>query len=291
MTGWILRAISTHNNTKLGLYIAQIVFIYAGPPIYAAMEYNVLGRLMYYLPMYTPLHPGRALIFFIYLGSAVESLTGSGAGRIASSTPGDAKYKSGGILIASALVLQGAVEIVYMCIVALIQYRCSKAGTQPRNIKLLCITLYGTSTLVLLRCIFRAVEAFSIYVPDCIEGCGSIANNEWYLYVFEATPMVVYTFWLNIMHPGRFLPRENHRYLDLDGKTERMGPGWVDERSRWKTFMDPFNLKKDPQAGQKFWLRPEEWPVCEDGSFAIGTASNRKKVAVDVERVELRRAG
>jgi hypothetical protein len=256
------------------MYIAQTILIYAGPPVYAAAEYNVLGRLMQYLPMHSPMHPSRVLYFFIYLGALVEGLTGAGAGKLSGSKPGSSQYLSGGNLIAASIVLQGAVECIFMSMVALVHYRCAKSGMLAKNVKIVCMTLYGTSTLILLRCIFRAVEAFTSYTATCNGVCNSVARNEWYLYAFEAAPMVLYTYWLNFIHPGRFIPVDKNIYLDYDGKTERMGPGWVDDRPAWQTFVDPFNVKKDRRGRGEFWLRPQENAICH-GSFALGSASNR----------------
>ena len=71
-----------------------------GPPIYAAAEYNILGRLMNYLPMHAPFHPNRVVIVFIYLGALVESLTAAGAAMMAGSQGKDVqKYELGGRLI------------------------------------------------------------------------------------------------------------------------------------------------------------------------------------------------
>ena len=221
--------------------------------------------------MHAPLNPSRVVYFFVYLGALVEALTGAGAGRMAASTPGTDRYVSGGTLIAVAVVLQGGVEIVFVAMVVLMHQWCVKSGMLAWNVKVVCVTLYGCSMLVLVRCVFRAVEAFTMYTRDCGGVyCGSLARHEWYLYVFEATPMVLYTYWLNLVHPGSFLPRERKRYLDLDGRTERMGPGWVDGRPVWKTFVDPFNTLDDDRAGgqhTKFWLEPRKWAVCEDGRF------------------------
>ncbi|KAL9105801.1 MAG: hypothetical protein Q9227_009103 [Pyrenula ochraceoflavens] len=255
------------------------VLIYAGPPIYAAAEYNMLGRLMHYLPMYAPLHPGRLVYVFIYLGALVESLTAAGASIIATDTSDRDRIRRGGRLISVSLVLQAVVELIFAFTVFTVHRRCLRArGRLPRNVRILCLTLYGTSLLVLLRCIFRAVEAFSTYTVTSCNGapCTSILYHEWYLYALEAAPMVLYTYWLNIFHPGRLLPREPTRYLDLDGSTERMGPGWVDRRSTWETFVDPFDIghrMSGKPSHDEFWLRAGEWEVAE-GSFATGTASN-----------------
>lgn len=290
-TGWILRTISTYNQRNMGLYIAQSVCIYGGPPIYSAAEYNILGRLMHYLPMHAPLNPSRILWFFVYLGILVESLTAAGAARIAAARDDPSLHKSGGILISVGLVLQAVVECVFVGMVALMHHRCVRAGMLARNIRTLCIMLYGTAMLVLLRCVFRAIEAFSTYTATSPSECGSLCrtflNHEWFIYALEAAPMVLYTYWLNIIHPGRFLPRQRNRYLDIDGKTERWGPGWIDKRSNWQTFMDPFDVRgraKGEVGHEKFWLEAEKYPVCEDGSFALASATNCGKVVVKLER-------
>lgn len=281
MSGWIIRTLSSQDLTNLNLYIAQTVLVLAGPPIYAAAEYNILARLMHYLPMHAPLHPSRLVVLFIYIGAAVEALTAAGARRLAESELGTPRYVSGGTLISISLVLQGVLECFYISMVVLLHRRCKRAHMLAPNVRSVFIMLYGTSTLILLRCIFRAVEAFSKYTGNCeSHHCGTVTNNEWYLYVFEAAPMVVYTCWLNIVHPGKFLPAERKRYLDPDGSTERVGPGWIDRRPTWITFIDLFDVAGAIQGrpeDTKFWLRPEEWPACEDGSFALGAGSNRRK--------------
>ncbi|KAJ5721611.1 uncharacterized protein N7483_009545 [Penicillium malachiteum] len=278
-TGWILRCISSHHPGNMNLYIAQSVFIYLAPPVYSAAAYNLVGRLMNYAPMHAVLNPNRVLIFFVYVGAAVESITVAGAARTAAAGSDLNQYKSGGILIAAGLVLQSVVECLVVTIVVTFHRRVSRAGATPRNVKTVCYTLYGTSTFVLLRCVFRAVEAFeTIGKVGCSENCGPVLSNEWYLYAFELGPMMIFTYWLNLLHPGRFLPREKKRFLDMDRSTERSGPGWMDRRSMWETVIDPFDLagmRKGQPSHDEYWLRPEEWPVCENGSFADGTASNK----------------
>jgi hypothetical protein len=263
-TGWILRTISTYNPSNLNLYIAQYVLIYAGPPIYTAAEYSVLGRMLRYLPMHAPLNPDRVVLFFIYLGAAVEGLTAAGASLVATAKGDTKQAQSGSTLISIALVLQAVIELVFITMVATIHRRCVLVDTFPRNVCRLCIMLYGTSTLVFIRCIFRAIEAFATLSASstCNNLCRTVLFHEWYLYVFEALPMLIYTWWINAIYPGTLLPRDRNLYLDPDGLTERSGPGWVDERSRWETFVDPFDLVgtiKGQQRHEKFWLEPGKW--------------------------------
>lgn len=272
--GWALRLASSYSPANKNLYIAQTVFILAGPPIYAGVEYNILGRLMHYLPQHAPLHPHRVVIVFIYLGALVESLTAAGASKMASSTTIDEldSYKTGSKLVSIALVLQGVVECFFVALVATIHRRCIKTRVFPKQIRSLIYMLYGTSALVLLRCIFRAIESFGkLPALDSASSCRSnslcelVEYHEWYLFAFEGAPMVLYTFWLNIIHPGKLLPRQRNVYLDpTDGKTERLGPGWIDRRRRWETFADPLDfggMMKGQPSHEKFWERPEDWPV------------------------------
>ncbi|KAJ5383781.1 hypothetical protein N7517_001692 [Penicillium concentricum] len=284
-TGWILRCISSYHPANLNIYIASTVFIYVGPPVYSAAAYNLVGRLMNYLPMHAVLNPNRVLIFFVYVGAAVEAITVAGAAKNASAGSDLNEYKAGGTLIAAGLVLQAVVECCVIGVVATIHVRSSRARMLSPNVRIICITLYGTSILVLLRCIFRAAEAFEMFGNlGCRENCGPILSNEWYLYAFELGPMLLFTWWLNLMHPGRHLPRQKLRYLCPDGRTERMGPGWIDRRSQWETFADPLDLKgvfKGAPSHEKYWLRQDDWPVCQDGSFATGTATNTRTASED----------
>lgn len=226
---------------------------------------------MHYVPMHAPLHPHRVVVVFVYLGAAVESLTAAGATLIATSSGDLDVQRRGGVLVSIALVLQAVVECFFMSLVALIHHRCIRARCLPPRVRTLCFMLYGTSTLILVRCIARAIESFSEYNSlggECTGVCHTVTHGEWYLYVFEAAPMVVYTYWLNIIHPGRLLPRDRMVFLDVDGVTERRGPGWIDRRSRWETFVDPLDfggMLKGEASHEKFWLKPDDWPVYGSG--------------------------
>lgn len=284
--GWIMRCFSSRDPGNLNLYIAQYVLVLAGPPIYSAAEYNVLGRLMNYLPMHTPLNPNRVVYFFIYLGALVEALTAAGGVSMASATDNVSKMQKGATLVAVAVVLQGVVEILFITLVALMHYRAVRAKMLTPNVRSICIMLYGTSLLVLLRCGYRAAEKFSLLnvlkSGVCEGGCRTVLRNEWYIYAFDAAPMVLYTYWLNIVHPGRFLPRTPKTYLDVD-KIEREGPGWIDRRTQLETFIDPFDLGgmiKGSPAHEKFWLRPGEWPESADGAKRTKEGHRNESVAL-----------
>lgn len=272
--GWATRAASSYEPSSLNLYIVQTVFILAAPPIYAAAEYNILSRLLGYLPMHTPLHPRRAYIFFVYLGAAVESLTAAGASLIASNPTDDSIIHLAGTLISISLLLQAAVEVLFISIVTLLHHRAKSSHMLTPNIRLLIYTLYGTSTLILLRCIYRTIDSFAVStvaISNCTPGtfCHALRTYEWPLYVFEGAPMIIYTYWLNFMHPARFLPRQRNIFLDVDGVTERVGPegGWIDKRDKLSTVLDPFDVSgmiSGRESHVRFWEERGKWPVFED---------------------------
>ncbi|KAK5109639.1 hypothetical protein LTR62_006876 [Meristemomyces frigidus] len=280
--GWICRAIGSYNTASRSLYIAQTVFIYAGPPIYSAAEYNVLSRLMLYLPMYAPLNPNHVLLFFIYLGAAVEALATAGAAYVATNHSGDISiYITGGKLLSGSLLLQAVIETIFISMVALIHYRASRDRMLTPNMRTLCIMLYGTSSFVLARCIARAIQAFGTEtVTSCSALCRVLLFHEWFLYVFEAAPMVAYTYWVNVVHPGRLLPVDKNCYLDLDGITERRGPGWVDKRSRstrWIDLLDSRGMLGGERTREAFWLRPNDWPIAGTVGSSRSHADKHKR--------------
>jgi hypothetical protein len=64
VAGFICRAYSVYHVQEVNIFIAQFVLIIVGPPLYAAAEYFILGRLMAYLPYHAPIHPGRVVSTF-----------------------------------------------------------------------------------------------------------------------------------------------------------------------------------------------------------------------------------
>jgi hypothetical protein len=222
--------------------------------------------------MHIPLHPDRVVYVFIFVGVVVEALMGTGASLVSvARVEHHGGYKTGTILLAVAFLLQAFVEFAIFCFVVVIHRRCLKSGTFPKSIQRLCILLYGTSILVFLLCLYRVIEVFGLYTfydtGSCRGLCATLAFQEWYLYNIESAPMIVYTLWLNLMHPGILLPSNQNVYLDIDGKTERIGPGWIDSRSRSETFVDPFDIRgrmKGTPAHEKFWLEPQRWPRVVD---------------------------
>ena len=128
--------------------------------------------------MHAPLHPSRVVYLFIYIGAAVEALTAVGARRISENEPGSSRYVDGGTFFSVSLVLQGVVECFFTGLVAQLHIQCKRANMLAPNVCSVFIMLYSTSTLILLRCIFRAVEAFGKYNDSCKSyNCGTVVDH------------------------------------------------------------------------------------------------------------------
>ncbi len=274
VSGFICRSISVHHVRSVNIFIAQFVLIIIGPPLYAAAEYFILGRLLAYLPYHAPIHPGRVFTTFILLSTVVESLTANGAANSSGSGRTESQVKSGLDCLKAALLLQCMIEAFFFSLVAQLEYRCRRAKKFPAQLRPVFYILYTTSFMMLVRCIVRTVEGFEAakcnYKIDPY--CGTVSKHEYFLWIFEIGNITLFVILLAIFHPGRYLPRSSKIYLDpVDMRTERLGPGFsaADKRPLWQTVIDPFNFYAITTGRgmkmNKFW--EVEQPVYDGGNI------------------------
>ena len=74
VAGFICRENACHNRnyTHLGIFIAANVLVFAAPPVYQGADYFIMGRVLYYIPYHSPIHPGRVISTFIGLDTIVR---------------------------------------------------------------------------------------------------------------------------------------------------------------------------------------------------------------------------
>ncbi|POS70258.1 RTA1 domain-containing protein [Diaporthe helianthi] len=77
--GFITREIGAFHYGNLPVFIASSCLVYAAPPLYEAANYHILGRVLFYVPYHSPIHPGRVWTTFAMLASVVEGLSSVGA--------------------------------------------------------------------------------------------------------------------------------------------------------------------------------------------------------------------
>jgi hypothetical protein len=196
-------------------------------------------RALYYLPYLSPIHPGRVWSTFITLDGIADIIAANGAVRATNADATDAERKAGLDLVKISLFLLLGMFLAFMCkclaaaggdiadllIVLNIQfhYRAHKMGVFSYKMKVIVYELYASNLLILLRNCFRTAVFFLPW--------NSIAHSqEWPMWVFEAVPMLINSYLMNIYPPAKYMPANHKVYLAMDGKTEIEGPGMIDKR-------------------------------------------------------------
>ncbi|PGH14372.1 hypothetical protein AJ80_05962 [Polytolypa hystricis UAMH7299] len=268
MVGYIVREVCAHGKYgDLNLFITATVMLFVAPPLYLAANSIFLGRLLYYIPWLSPMHPGRVVSTFLGLDFIVEVLTSSGA-SIASnlSNPPD-RLQTGSLLIKISLFAQLVLFFSFFVVVATFHYRVHKAGIRNnRSLRVMIYMLYASTVLITIRNIYRLTEYF--------EGWGSeMGGVEAYFWCLDAVPTLLNSAMMNVFPPASYLPRSRLTYLARDCVTERQGPGWVDNRPVWKTIVDPFNFASWKQGNEKdkaFWDEDDDTELAENNNKGGG---------------------
>ena len=230
-------------------------------PIYELANYFILGRILYYVPYHSPIHPGRVITTFGGISAVVEALNCNGASYSSNANLSESKQNMGRDLIKAALIIQLCIMASFVLLAAHFHRKCYKANLLPDNLKAVLYTLYGSSILITIRTIYRTVEYLSVSPVRVRPGfdpmsLSPIIRYEWFFWVFEALLMITNSFLLNARHPARYLPRSNKIYLAQDGVTEIEGPGYEDKRFLLWTILDPFDfvgliMRRD--KGARYW--------------------------------------
>lgn len=257
--GFVMRAIGAFGHwDNLGVFISSTVFLLAGPPVYEGANFFTLGRILYYIPYHSPMHPGRVFSTFIAMGVVIEVITANGASLVANTSNPESTQNTGKALLKAALILQIALMVGFVALATKFYYNCHRGGVLNKKVKRALYVLYCSCTLITIRTIFRTVEYFTAASLNTsnIDKISPIIKDEWFFWVFETVVMFSNTTLLNVFHPMRWLPQSNRIYLATDGVTEVEGPGYEDPRHFLLTLFDPFDIvgmitKKGKK--EKFW--------------------------------------
>ncbi|KAG2419700.1 hypothetical protein HFD88_004496 [Aspergillus terreus] len=243
--GFILRTVGAFGEwDNLAVYIASTVFLLAAPPVYEGANFFILGRILYYIPYHSPIHPGRVFSTFVAMGIVIESITANGAALVANTSNSQSSQNIGKALLKAALILQIALMVGFVSLAGKFYYNCARGGVLNRKVKNALYVLFTSCTLITVRTIYRTVEYFtaaSLNVSN-IDQISPVLKDEWFFWIFETLVMYSNTTLLNLLPPMRWLPRSNKIYLAEDGVTEIEGPGYEDRRPFLLTFIDPFDL-------------------------------------------------
>ncbi|KAI1856486.1 uncharacterized protein JN550_013799 [Neoarthrinium moseri] len=262
LAGFIVRELGAFDYTDLIKYIVSICLVYAAPPLYELGNYYVLGRILYFVPYHSPIHPGRVLTTFAAISMVIEALNGNGAAYISNQSLPEEKRNMGKALLQAALIMQLVVLILFVTLATYFQLKCRRNGINSPKVNSAMTTLYISTSLIGVRTIYRIVEYFDLanvnfwdpnFDPQLMS---PIIRYEWFFYVFEGTLMLLNSVLLNVRHPRRWLPKSTKVYLAKDGVTEIMGPGYKQERNFFATLLDPFDIYgmiKGNDKKSRFW--------------------------------------
>lgn len=206
------------------------------------------------------MHPGRVISTFVGLDTIIGALTANGAAIASDPSNSPSRLRSGRDQFRASILMQLFCFIGFICLEITFHRRCLKAKNviTPR-LRTVFFLLYASSTLILVRNIYRVIEVF--------QGVdGYVSSHEAFFYVFDGALMIINTVMFNVMHPMMFLPNSINVYLATDGCSERMGPGWTDKRNFFVTLIDPFDvigLLRGKDKKEKFWEREEEFPIVQ----------------------------
>jgi hypothetical protein len=139
----------------------------------------------------------------IFLISAVISLTAQGTSNLFNPHAAPDIIRADLAILKSSLILLLLANVSFLGVLASFHRRCSLlkafAGAENRNTRILVFMLYTAGTLILVRNFFCTVQIFS-------PSAAPVWRTEALFWVFDASPLLISTLLLNVLHPARLVP-------------------------------------------------------------------------------------
>ncbi|KAL6871612.1 RTA1 like domain-containing protein [Trichoderma longibrachiatum] len=186
----------------LGPYITQSMFILLAPALFAASIYMILGRIILLVggQDHSLIRPQWLTKIFVIGDVVCFLLLSGGSGILATGSSNPSMADAGNNIIIGGLVLQLIWFGIFVVVAAVFHFRLRSVPTvssqQPEcRWQVYLQTLYVASCLVIVRNLFRVIE----YAQG---NDGYLLQNEAFIYVFDALPMLVVVSWLHWRHPG-----------------------------------------------------------------------------------------
>ncbi|RSL50830.1 hypothetical protein CEP53_008655 [Fusarium sp. AF-6] len=204
--GYIGRTLSAEEAPDFSKipYILQSLLLLLGPTFFAASIYMVLARIIILLQAghLSVVKPSWLIKVFV-TGDVLSFLAQSGGGGMLANAKSKTATDRAEWVIVAGLAIQIIFFDFFMLATLIFHTRIHSNPTQAsRELqvpwKKLIYILYATSVFIMIRSVFRIVEY--------IMGRGSeLQDNEFWLYVFDASLMAMTSMLFNGFHPGRVL--------------------------------------------------------------------------------------
>ncbi|KAK1749922.1 hypothetical protein QBC47DRAFT_395229 [Echria macrotheca] len=257
-TAFSTRAILAEDDRNGQVFTASTMLDYAAPPLMQLANFQILGRVFYWVPYFAPMHPARMLLTLGSICAVIELLTVMGIAFLSNRDLPEVDLQRGDYMTKGSLVVQLATIGIFYALLGVF-HRCCYLAYLTRNqglVRLLTL-LYTTTALLLGRTIYRMAELFGS-PPNPLSSSGDTlppaVRYEALFYIFDALLLLLFALAWLFWHPRLYLPITSKRYLAQDAKTELAGPGWADSRSLTETFLNPFATLTARAGHQRpFW--------------------------------------
>ncbi|KAK5701750.1 hypothetical protein LTR97_004568 [Elasticomyces elasticus] len=219
--GYVGRALSaneTEGEWTLGPYIIQTLMTLIAPAFLAASIYMELGRIVIMINGEKVLFIRRAWLTKIFVGGDVLSFLMQASGGGMMSGDSISSINMGQTLVVAGLFVQVVFFGLFLIAAGLFHFRILQMPT-TKSYELAwwkkhMLSLYVVSGLIFVRSIVRVVEYLQGFD-------GYIMTHEAFIYVFDATLMIIAVVIMNVIHPGEVAKEvraaKSGRLEDKDG--------------------------------------------------------------------------
>ncbi|EFQ97005.1 hypothetical protein MGYG_00048 [Nannizzia gypsea CBS 118893] len=204
--GFVVRSIGTRDQQSSGIATTAQLFILLSPLWVNAFDYMVLARMIhFYIPSRTIgiFKPAMLAKIFVVLdfGAFIIQLVGggmAGPGQTPEAAMRGIHIYMGGIGIQEFFILLFLILAVQFHRQMLHLEHTGRLLESKRTWRPLLYSLYISLLFITVRIIYRLIEFSSGHTAS-----NPIPYHEWYMYVFDAAPMLVAIGVWNVTHPGK----------------------------------------------------------------------------------------
>ncbi|KXG53751.1 RTA-like protein [Penicillium griseofulvum] len=206
LVAYTTRAFSTRNQQNEPVTTSSLMFILLAPLWVNAFDYMVLARMIHFfvpdrrISMFKPSLLAKIFVVLDIFSFIVQMIGGFMANNKGKQQMDGIHIYMGGIGIQELFILGFLVLAVQFHRLMLQLERSGRLPSEKQNWRGLLYALYGSLVAITVRIIYRLVE-FSAGTEES----NPIPYHEWYMYVFDAIPMVLAIGVWNFAPPGAVL--------------------------------------------------------------------------------------
>ncbi|EHK97250.1 RTM1-like protein, putative [Glarea lozoyensis ATCC 20868] len=205
--GYIGRIAAHSNLTSMGIYIWQTLLLLLSPTLFAASIYMTLGRIILHTrgEHLAPIARTKLTKIFV-IGDIFSFIVQSGGGAMMSKA---SSQNTGKVIVLIGLAIQVIMFGIFIGTSAVFHKRLSTSPTTESSNapwKKYMYGLYVTSALIFIRSVFRILEFQGGHN-------GVLMTTEFFIYIFDAAPMLGVMLVFNLVHPGELISS----YKNVDG--------------------------------------------------------------------------